>query len=180
MPSKTKRAKRPKINCQYLKEQLDPVRSIRLIEGEFTCPGCNSVLRQGKVFYCDLCAAEFGPCCHPDFSETHQHYKNADVVFPTQLCDYLPAIPCKREGQVRCGCCERMLCLAHSRKADISRLSLRDWREEQLRTVVLCPNCKKLLDPEPEPDDSDDPADPYGFGDEYELRNFLRENGHND
>jgi hypothetical protein len=179
MPVKTKRPKRAKINCQYLKEQLDPVRSIRLIESEFTCGGCRSVLRQGKVFYCDLCALEFGPCCHPDFSETHQHYKNADVVFPPQLGDYLPPILCKREGQVRCQCCERMLCLSHTWKADISRLSLVDWHENKLSAVVLCLNCKKLLDPEPEPDESDEPAAPCQFQSEQELRDFLRQNPQN-
>lgn len=82
---------------------------MRLIEGEFTCPGCSSVLRQGKVFYCDLCAAEFGPCCHPDFSEAHHITKMLMLSFLPTWGDYLPPIPCTREGQVRCMCCERML-----------------------------------------------------------------------
>lgn len=81
---------------------------------------------------------------------------------------------------MRCMCCDRMLCLTHCRKADISRLLLKDWREKTLGAVVLCPNCKKRLDPEPEPDSSPMEYDPYGFGMEYELRNFLGENGHNE
>jgi hypothetical protein len=182
MPSKTKRPKRPKINCQYLAEQSNPVRSLRLIEGEFTCPGCKSVLRQGKVFYCDLCAAEFGPCCHPDFSGAHNHYPGNGDFCPVNFSDYLEPIVCTREGQVRCMCCDRMLCLTHTRKADVSRLSLQDWRDRTLGAVVLCPNCKKRLDPEPEPDGSefDEPPDPLRFESERELWSFLRENGFNE
>jgi hypothetical protein len=97
------------------------------------------------------------------------------------LSDYLAPIACTREGQVRCMCCERMLCLRHARKADISRLSLPDWRERTLGAVVLCANCKKRLDPEPEtePDDFDE-EDEHGFDDEHDLRTFLRDNGFNE
>jgi hypothetical protein len=79
-------------------------------------------------------------------------------------------------------CCERMLCLTHARKADISHLSLNDWRDRTLGAVVLCPNCKKRLAPEPESDDSqfDEPPDPFRFQTEQEVRAFLRDNGFNE
>ncbi len=98
------------------------------------------------------------------------------------LSDYLPPITCDRVGHIRCMCCERMLCLTHARKADISGLSLQDWRERTLSAVVLCPNCKKRLDSEPEPESSEfeDTSDGYEFQDERDLRNFLRENGFNE
>ena len=182
MPAKPKRPKRPKIKCQYLKEQSNPIRLLRPIEGEYTCPGCGSLLRQGKVFYCDLCAAKFGPCCHPDFSGAHNHHPGDGDSCPINLSDYLEPIVCTRVGQVRCMCCERMLCLTHSCKADIARLSLQGWRDRTLGPVVLCPNCKKRLDPEPElePADFDEPFDEFGFRDERDLWNFLYENGFNE
>lgn len=180
MPSKTKRPKHPKINCQYLEEQFNPIRLLRRVEGEFTCPGCSSVLRQGSVFYCDLCLCELGPCCHPDFSEVHKNHDG--LVDRAILGDYLLPKTCDSAGHIRCMCCERMLCLMHARKANISHLSIKDWRDRTLDAVVLCPNCKKRLDPEqePEPSEFDDPDDEHGFDDEYDLRNFLDENGFNE
>lgn len=178
MSPKAKRPKGPKINCQYLEEQFNPIRLLRPIDGEFTCPGCGSVLRQGRVFYCDLCHSELGPCCHPDL---HKH-SDEGITYRPDLGDYLPPITCNGVGQIRCLCCERMLCLTHARKADISRLSLQDWRDRILGAVVLCPNCKKRLDPVPEPDGSefDEPPDPFGFESEHELWAFLGENGFNE
>jgi hypothetical protein len=75
-----------------------------------------------------------------------------------------------------------MLCLTHARKADITHLSIKDWRDKTLSAVVLCPNCKKRLAPEPEPDSSefDEPPDPFAFETEQEIRAFLRQNGFNE
>jgi hypothetical protein len=58
---------------------------------------------------------------------------------------------------------------------------LKDWRDRILSAVVLCPNCKKRLDPDPEPDSSPyDDYDLYSFSSESELWGFLRENGFNE
>lgn len=176
MPVKTKQPRRPKTKCQYVEERWNAVRFLRHIEGEFTCPGCGSVLKKGRVFYCDICAMELGPCCFDHSGTNHNH--QADV--PGHLRDYLPPDPCSGEGRSRCMCCERMLCVGHSRKADVSHQSLKHFTGERLSKVVLCPSCKETLDPVPEDErpERDDGREPYGFTDESELRRYLRQTIH--
>lgn len=169
MASKPKPPKRAKIKCQYAQEQWNPVRRIHIVEGEFPCPSCSSVLRRGYVFHCDFCSADFGSCC----KEFHPDHRN-DSDYGYRLGDYLSATSCDGEGEVRCECCERMLCIEHVRKADLSRLALIDRSGEPLGAAVLCPSCKKLLNPDPESEPDDEEGD---FGDEYELQDFLQEIG---
>lgn len=172
MTARTKHPKRTKIACQYTEEQWNPVRFLHHVQGEFTCPGCGSILRKGRVFFCDFCAVELGACCHPGSSDTHQSHQREVLG---NLCDYLPPIPCGSEGQVRCMCCERMLCVGHCRKADVSSLSLKAWTGDMVAQVVLCPSCKRTLDPSPEREPSQDENRADGsFVDDDELKQFLR------
>lgn len=176
MPKKAE-SKRPRINCQFLEDNWNPVRDVRQVDGEFTC-SCGSVLRNGKIFFCDICKCEFGPCCHPDFSERHKyHERDLSAEGSDRFCDYLPPRTCPNEGLVRCACCNLMLCRNHARKADLSRLSLpSDIVGEKLAKVIVCRNCKYRLDPDPdrEPQPYHDDRDESEFDDDYDFRKYLR------
>lgn len=177
MSKKPKPPARPKFHCHYTTRNQETVQFLRDIEGEFICPSCSSVLKQGKVYFCNFCKTELGVCCHTKFTDKHKHQ---DEIFNTyrDLPDYIPPVSCQYQGVVRCRCCERLLCLGHARGADLSRASVLGYDGEKLTAAVLCPDCKSLLDPDPEPDrDYVNEPEPGSFERESDLRAFLRRLG---
>ena len=74
-------------------------------------------------------------------------------------------------------CCERLVCFDHARKADLSQTSLLDYGgERKLGWVILCPSCKRTLDPVTEQEyDHEEEREPGSFQDEYEFDRFIRD-----
>lgn len=178
MPNIPKTPERKKAVCHYTSFRETAVREKQMIESLFLCPGCGAQIPEGLIYFCDYCQVELGPCCHPLLSKRHRH---ASHEIPAhEINDYIPPKQCLKEGKVRCMCCRRLLCLEHARKADIARLSLpKDYSypDEIWKQIILCPECKETLDPNPEPEwmeDANNHVDESAFEDSAELRSFLR------